>query len=64
MNKLKGRMREYGVTVQMAADAAACSKGAMSNKLNGISEFTVSEMFALLGLLNLTADDIKEYFYA
>ena len=62
MNKLKGRMREYQVTVQIAADACHISKGAMSNKLNGVSKFTVNEMFAMMGLLGLTSDDIKEYF--
>ena len=61
--KIKGRMRECQVTVQKAADVCGISKGAMSNKLNGHSEFTVKEMFAMLGLLRLTADNIKEYFY-
>jgi transcriptional regulator with XRE-family HTH domain len=63
LDRLKGLMREKRVTYDMAARALTCSLGALSNKLNGKTEFTVSEIFALLGLLNLTSDDIREYFF-
>jgi len=63
LDRLKGLMREKRVTYDMAARQCACSLGALSNKLNGKSAFTVFEMFAFMSLLDLTADDIKWYFY-
>jgi transcriptional regulator with XRE-family HTH domain len=62
-NKLRDRMKECGVSRELAADACRCSVPTIHNKMNGKTEFTVSEIFALLGLLNLTSDDIREYFF-
>jgi len=62
-DKLKGRMKERRVTYQRAAEQCGCGTGTMINKLNGRTTFTVNEMFALMSLLDLNAEDIREYFY-
>lgn len=59
--KLKGLMRELDITVIQAAAACGISVGAMSNKLNGKSDFTVNEMLIMMDLCQLTLEDIREY---
>lgn len=50
-NKVKGKMREKGMTVQDVADALGLSRVSVSDKINGKSDFLITEAVAVARLL-------------
>lgn len=53
MNKLKGAMRERGVTQQELADEIGITVQAMNAKLNGRTAFTIPEAQKITYVLKL-----------
>ena len=51
-NVLKGEMAKYGVTITKLSEATGISKGALCNKLNGKTDFTLSEVIRILNFFN------------
>lgn len=47
MNNLKAEMTRYGVTVHDIQQVLGCAEKTARNKINGNTEFTISEAFKL-----------------
>lgn len=47
MNNLKAEMTRYGVTVYDVQQVLGCSEKTVRNKINGDTEFTISEALKL-----------------
>ncbi|HKM44615.1 MAG TPA: hypothetical protein VJY12_04060 [Dysgonamonadaceae bacterium] len=64
-NKLKGRMKELGITQKLAADVLDIDPATFNKKLNGRdgSVFTVTEANEFANLLKLSALEKSEYFF-
>ena len=62
LNKLKGKLTEYGFTYEMVSKQIGRSRAAFSNKINSGKPFTQSEISKLKKLLNLTKDEVIEIF--
>lgn len=62
-SKLRGRIREKLETQYNFANALGLSNATVSNKLNGLGEFSQEEIMKALSVLDLDLDDIKDYFF-
>ena len=51
-NVLKGEMAKYGVSIVKLAEATGISKSALWNKINGKSDFTLSEVIRILAFFD------------
>lgn len=60
-NKVKGRMREQGLTQAVVARRLGMSTQAFSNKVNGKTDFRLSELEALCSILEI--NDPAAYFF-
>ena len=63
-NKLKGRMVEKGVSQHDAAQALGIAQPTFSQKCSGIRDFKLKEVQQLVSLLEISNDDVAEYFFA
>ena len=61
-NKLKGLLREKGISYNMLADTVNLSVAGLSNKKNG-SDFTITEVIRIKNYLNLLNEDICLIFF-
>ena len=59
--KIKGRMREKGFTQGEVAKRLGISTQAFSSKVNGKTDFRLSELQALCGILEIS--DPSSYFF-
>lgn len=59
--KVKGRMREKGLTQAIVAKQLGLSAQAFSNKINGKTDFKLSELEALCKILEIS--DPSAYFF-
>jgi Predicted transcriptional regulators len=57
-NKLKGLMREYHITQEKLAEKLEMSITTLNFKINGKSDFTVTEAKVISNLLKKTMDEI------
>lgn len=60
-NKVKGRMREKGLTQAVVARRLGMSTQAFSSKVNGKTDFRLSELEALCNILDI--NDPAAYFF-
>lgn len=63
-SKLLGRIRESGLTQEQLAKAIGKNKSTISSKLNGRSPFTAKEIDDICKVLNISNDEIGDYFFA
>lgn len=65
-NKLKGCIRTYGMTQDAVAKSIGLSLSRLNAKINGTAgaEFTLGEIRALKELLDLSAEQTAEIFFA
>lgn len=63
MRKLKGRLREKGLTYKEAAEKLGMGVNTISDKLNGARSFTLDEADKLAKLLELTVDEVHTHFF-
>lgn len=61
-NKLEGRLTECGMTKQRLARILDVSPGTISNRFRCPGTWTMSEVYAVCDLLNISPLDICEYF--
>ncbi len=63
-NKLKGRLREYGMTQGEMAEKMGVSLSRFNAKINQRqgAEFTLGELRAMKELLELTAKQVEQIF--
>lgn len=64
-NKLKGLLREKGISYNMLADTVKLSVAGLSNKINkkNGSDFTITEVIRIKNYLNLLNEDICLIFF-
>jgi DNA-binding Xre family transcriptional regulator len=63
LNELKGKMRAEGHTLRSLAPKIGMSIATLSLKLNGLSDFTSTEIFAICNELHIDYKDIGKYFF-
>lgn len=63
-SKLRGRIKEKFNTQDNFASALGIGRVSLSQRLNNQIEFDDREIFKAIRLLELTDDDIPEYFFA
>ena len=59
--KIKGKMAEKGLTLRELADLTGIKLSTLSNKLNGQTEFKVSEIQIISKILGIK--EIESYFF-
>lgn len=60
--KVKIRMIELNLTNEDMRKALGLSISGWSNKLNGLREITISELFILQKVLKLNNEELKDFF--
>ncbi len=63
-NKLRGKIRECGLTQEDVAKKINVAPATLSLKLNNASEFTQSEIRDICDLLNISGIELSDYFFA
>lgn len=63
-NKLNSKLALYGMTANDIAKAINKSRATVSYKMNNLREFKVSEINIISELLQLTAEEKEEIFFA
>lgn len=62
-NKLNGRIREVLGTQDNLATSIGMGRSTLNLKLNGKSDFTLSEIKRIVEVLNIPVSDITPYFF-
>lgn len=62
-SKLKGRIKEKGLTQEEIANSINKDKSTLSLKLNNQSLFVQDEITQIVKLLEIPAEKIKDYFF-
>lgn len=62
-SKLLGRIKECGLTHKQLAKAIGKNKSTLSAKLNGQFSFTTKEIDDICKVLNISNDEIGNYFF-
>lgn len=63
LNKLKGKIREEGLTLRTLAPALNMAPNTLCQKINGKAEFSGSEIAKLCNELHISPTEIAEYFF-
>ena len=63
IRKLKAKMAERGETTTHLATVLGITVGAANRKVNGHTEFKLSDILAVKDWLNLTYDELIEIFF-
>lgn len=63
-SKLLGRIKEFGLTQERLAEAIGRDKSTLTLKLGGRSAFTQREIDGICKVLNISNDEIGDYFFA
>lgn len=63
-SKLLGRIKEYGYTQESLAKSIGKDKSTLSSKLNNKGEFKSGEIDAICKVLDISNDEIGDYFFA
>ena len=63
-SKLLGKIKECGFTQERLAKAIGINKSTLNSKLKGQFYFSTEEMDSICRELNISSDDIGEYFFA
>lgn len=62
-NKLLGKIKENGFTIETVARLTGMSLSTLSRKLNGHVEFTRDEINAISDALKMSNEDLLEIFF-
>ncbi len=63
-NKLRGKIRERGLTLAELARQIGMSNTSISNKLSGKTDFSLSEIRDIVRVLEISIETIPSYFFA
>lgn len=63
-SKLRGKIRECNLSQEQLAKAIGINKGSLSSKLNGQYAFTTKEIDSICKTLDISNDEIGDYFFA
>lgn len=62
-SKLRGKIREKGYTQEEIAKKIGIDKSTLSLRLNNQSLFIQDEIFEMVKILDISAEEIKPYFF-
>ena len=62
-SKLKGKIKEKGLTQEELANKIEIDKSTLSLKINNQSVFTQEEIFKIINILEISPEEIEEYFF-
>ena len=62
-SKLRGRIKECGLTQEQLANAIGKDKSTMSSKLKGRFAFTQKEIDEICKVLDISNNEIGDYFF-
>lgn len=62
--KLRGRIAEKGFTGEIMAKRLGISAVTFRNKMNGITDWKLSEIYMLISELGISYEQIYDYFFA
>lgn len=62
-SKLKGKIKEKGLTQEELANKIEIDKSTLSLKINNQSVFTQEEIFKIINILEIAPEEIEEYFF-
>lgn len=62
-NKLKGRMVELGYNISSLSIAMSLSRTSLRSKINGTTDFKVSEIKKMCTMLEIPLSDVGIYFF-
>lgn len=60
---LKERLKQEKISYIIASKASGISLSAFTKKMNGISEFTLTEIIGIINLLHLTTEEVATIFF-
>lgn len=60
---LKKKISESGISVSFIAKKMGLSREGLYKKINNLTEFKASEIFAIMGILNLSSKDRDDIFF-
>jgi transcriptional regulator with XRE-family HTH domain len=63
-SKLLGRIKERGYTQESLAKAIVKNKSTLNSKINGKVPFTTTEIDDICRVLDISNDEIGDYFFA
>jgi transcriptional regulator with XRE-family HTH domain len=63
-SKLLGKIKECGLTQEKLAKIVGINKGTLNAKLKNKNSFTAAEMENIRSTLNISKDEIGDYFFA
>lgn len=63
LSKLKGLLREKDITYKEIASLININYTTFSDKINGYSDFTLNETNNIIQQLQITKDEIYDYFF-
>ena len=63
-NKLQGKMKEHGYTIQSLADEINVSRATLFNKIHNVTEFSAGEIMEIGKILMLNYVEIQKIFFA
>ena len=64
LEKLKETISESGMTVTAISEKSGILRATLYNRLDGVGEFTASEIYRLGKAMRLTRDELDEIFFA
>lgn len=62
-NKIKGRLRELGLTQNDVSKVLKIAQSTVAQKINGVRPMTIDEAAKLAILLSLSPTQYEEYFF-
>lgn len=62
-SRLRGKIRECGITETQLAKAIGMTRGSLSDKLNGKFYFKTVEIYNICAVLGIALKDIDYYFF-
>jgi transcriptional regulator with XRE-family HTH domain len=63
LRKVKGRMREMGITYPVIVKKMGISEATLCNKLNGYTDLKANEIEQLATILNIPGEKVIQYFF-
>lgn len=60
---LKKRLKQEKINYKIVSETVGISISAFTNKMNGVSEFTLTEIIKIIDLLNLTPEEVLSIFF-
>lgn len=64
IERLQNAIKESGITMTALSAKSGIERATLYNRLNGVGEFTASEITGIVSALRLTTDERERIFFA